>query len=76
MPSETAYVTPSQGYAPILALKYKTRVDSDDNDQHFSLLKYWINYDNKKFYDTSPQEYEVGALRHSALRHSVEWHSA
>ncbi len=33
--SETAFVTPSQGYAPILALKYKTRVDSNDSKAYY-----------------------------------------
>jgi hypothetical protein len=29
-------------------------VEVDDSDNHYSLLKYAINYERKKFYDTGP----------------------
>jgi hypothetical protein len=49
-PSDTPYSSLFLRYAPILALKYYTRVEVNDSDKHSSLFCFSL-VDEKKFYN-------------------------
>jgi hypothetical protein len=50
-----------------LCLKHKARLEMPDNDKHSNLLRTFVNYGRKKFYNIGPWSHFIALLKPGGL---------